>query len=362
VFLLGKLTLCTRNERGLARIPTRWLLTAGQEWNVAAPAARSQPGEPTSAARGTRLASRVRHAANDEPAGGPREDSDGDEHDGGDGGDQLLPPGKIAIVLAHGLGGDAESFDASLVAAIEAEGHAVLRTAVPGVESVAVRAASLGPQLDDFLAKTGASKVHVIAHSMGGLDTRHAIAKLGYAGKVASLTTLSTPHRGSPLADLALGLTSSGTTSQQEALEALADLVGVPLDSEALQRALADLSETNAPAFNAANPDAPGVEYMSFAGLSTPNGISNPNAAMACTGAAVPSPAPTRAMLLLAQPIVANGTDRVPNDAVVAVSSAKWGSFLGCIPADHLAETGAATPMLDTPAFYKALAAKLAAI
>jgi len=284
---------------------------------------------------------------------------------GGDGpGDtRVLPPGKIAVVLAHGLGGSADSFDPAIVAAIEANGHIVKRTAVPGIESVAVRAAALGPQIDALMTQTGATKVHIIAHSMGGLDARHLVAKLGYGTKVASITTVSTPHRGSPLADLALGITQSSVVSQSDALEAIVEFVGGGIDTAALNRALFDLSETQAPTFNAANPDVPGVKYQSYAGFSTPNGISNPNAAAACTPAPMPEPAETRALLLLAQPIVASGTDRNPNDGVVEISSSTWTGFLGCISADHLGETtvpAAGEVGLDTPAFYKAIVAKLA--
>ena len=32
--------------------------------------------------------------------------------------------------------------------------------------------------------------------------------------------------------------------------------------------------------------------------------------------------------------------DPVANDGLVPVESAKWGTFLGCVPADHLDEIG----------------------
>lgn len=49
-----------------------------------------------------------------------------------------------------------------------------------------------------------AEKVHIIAHSMGGLDARHMIVRHGMADQVASLTTIGTPHLGTTLADLRL--------------------------------------------------------------------------------------------------------------------------------------------------------------
>jgi hypothetical protein len=74
---------------------------------------------------------------------------------------------------------------------------------------------------------------------MGGLDARYLISKLGYGTKVASLTTISTPHRGSPLADVALGLTESSILSESEAFEAIVEIVG-QTDTAALDRIVQD--------------------------------------------------------------------------------------------------------------------------
>lgn len=46
--------------------------------------------------------------------------------------------------------------------------------------------------------------VHVVGHSLGGLDARYAIAKLGMEERVLSLTTIGTPHRGTSFADWAV--------------------------------------------------------------------------------------------------------------------------------------------------------------
>jgi len=50
------------------------------------------------------------------------------------------------------------------------------------------------------LGTTGAEKINIIAHSKGGLDSKYMIRELDMADKVASLTTLCTPHRGSAIA------------------------------------------------------------------------------------------------------------------------------------------------------------------
>ena len=56
--------------------------------------------------------------------------------------------------------------------------------------------------IDKTLLLTEAEKVNIIAHSKGGLDSRYLIWKYDYGDKIASLTTVSTPHHGAELADL----------------------------------------------------------------------------------------------------------------------------------------------------------------
>lgn len=63
------------------------------------------------------------------------------------------------------------------------------------------RAVHLKTEIDHYLNQTGRDRVNIIAHSMGGLDARRMIADLGMQDKVASLTTIGTPHRGTVLAD-----------------------------------------------------------------------------------------------------------------------------------------------------------------
>lgn len=81
----------------------------------------------------------------------------------------------------------------------------VSNTNVDFAGSVAVRAEQLKNHVEGVLARTGAAKVHIIAHSMGGLDARRMIVELGMETSVASLTTIGTPHLGTVLADRVLG-------------------------------------------------------------------------------------------------------------------------------------------------------------
>ena len=67
------------------------------------------------------------------------------------------------------------------------------------------RASDLKKDVLEVLDKESCDKVNIIAHSMGGLDSRHMMFNDRNSGQihkhVASLTTISTPHNGSPFAD-----------------------------------------------------------------------------------------------------------------------------------------------------------------
>lgn len=57
---------------------------------------------------------------------------------------------------------------------------------------------------DEVLCETGADKLDVVAHSMGGLVVRAGLAR-GLGSRIRRLITLGTPHQGSVLAACALG-------------------------------------------------------------------------------------------------------------------------------------------------------------
>jgi triacylglycerol lipase len=67
--------------------------------------------------------------------------------------------------------------------------------------AVELRSEQLKVAVNEIITQTEAEKVHIIAHSMGGLDARHMIVDHDMAEKVASLTTIGTPHLGTVLAD-----------------------------------------------------------------------------------------------------------------------------------------------------------------
>jgi triacylglycerol lipase len=254
------------------------------------------------------------------------------------------PRGEAArypIVLAHGflgVSGGFADFNARIEHALAADGHVVRRASVPPFGSVAIRSKALAAEIDRVLAETGAKKVNVIAHSMGGLDARGVISTLGYGDRVASLTTISTPHRGSRIADVSLHFVSG---QSDEARAAFAKIFGQAPSDVDLEGAFADLSERNAAAFEAAHPDDARVYYQSWAGVSSAFAIPNDADRDACEGKLLQHEGRAdlvNPIFVGAMPFVAHGDQS--NDGFVLVSSAKHGNFRGCIPGDHADEIG----------------------
>ena len=88
---------------------------------------------------------------------------------------------------------------------LEAHGFRVFHPNQDFAGAVDFRATELKARVEEVLASTGAEQVHIIGHSMGGLDARHMIVDKGMAGRVASLITIGTPHLGTVLADHVIG-------------------------------------------------------------------------------------------------------------------------------------------------------------
>ena len=116
---------------------------------------------------------------------------------------------KYPIVLVHGLAMKDTFFMKSfgrIDRILRIQGHTVYKSGVDAVGSVETNAAQLKNEIEKILTETGADKVNIIAHSKGGLDAKYMITDLGMAPKVASLTTLCTPHKGAPIASFVMRL------------------------------------------------------------------------------------------------------------------------------------------------------------
>ncbi len=236
-------------------------------------------------------------------------------------------PTKYPIVLVHGLSGW------SNVAGIEyfwgikeylnSLGYQVYEPQLDAFNTIQVLGTELANQINQILAATGAQKVNIIAHSMGGLDARYAITKLGMGNKVATLTMIGTPNQGSSVADVALGLIPG---SMQDVLNGFLWFAGCSIDQQnyttCTQNAIAAISNLTTTyvrnVFNPATPNNPAVKYFSYAGETNPWQV-NP-------------------LLSLSYWILL--FNEGSNDGLVSVNSAKWGTYEGLVYTDHFGEIG----------------------
>jgi triacylglycerol lipase len=286
------------------------------------------------------------------------------------------------IVLLHGMGGfdqlkqpiDLEYFN-DVIADLASIGETqVFATTAPPYDTSEDRAAAIAPQIAQILKQTGKAKVNLVGHSQGGMDARVLVSPHGMAlgAEIASVTTVATPHQGSLVADAVLGLLTDvpPATVQQVTSAALSLLEQTAYQVQTnpqLQAQLTELSQAYMTStFNPKYIDDPSVPYSSYGGRTNlETGVQD------CTSA-VYADDPTR--VDDAQPEIQplaqflQGAADVTNDGLVTVASARWGTFLQCVPADHLKEVGqiaqaGADPVsgFDHLLFYRNLVARIRA-
>ncbi|GAM20778.1 hypothetical protein SAMD00019534_039530 [Acytostelium subglobosum LB1] len=178
-------------------------------------------------------------------------------HAAGLGKQSLLIP-KQPLLLLHGLFGFRELgpfvYFHGITEPLKSLGAKVVATRVHPTDSIANRAAQLQTQLSQVLKQYNTDKVHVIAHSMGGLDARYLINKLDWERNIMSLTTLATPHRGSYIADW-----SVLNIKQKLKIESLFKVLDIPL------LAIDQLTPQYInECFNPEITDVPDVQYKSY--------------------------------------------------------------------------------------------------
>lgn len=169
------------------------------------------------------------------------------------------------ILLVHGMGFRDRRrlcYWGRIPRVLEENGARVCFGGQDGGGSVESNAAQLRIRLDQVLAETGAEKVNIIAHSKGGLEARYLISSMGCGGKIASLTTLSTPHNGSLTMDKLMRIPIPVLKFGCKAADLWFRLLGDK--SPDAFGAINMFKTSSAEKFNAENPDDPRVYYQSY--------------------------------------------------------------------------------------------------
>ncbi|MCL2800417.1 MAG: hypothetical protein FWD28_01480 [Treponema sp.] len=113
---------------------------------------------------------------------------------------------KYPIVLVHGIvAHDRKSlinFWGNIPEALSDSGVKVFFGNTDAWGDYESNALILKKTIENILAELNTEKVNIIAHSKGGIDSRYLIWKHDFGGKIASLTTICTPHNGAEIADL----------------------------------------------------------------------------------------------------------------------------------------------------------------
>jgi triacylglycerol lipase len=224
------------------------------------------------------------------------------------------------IILVHGILGFAKrlrmDYFRGLPGHFREQGLRVLVPELNPTEGVEFR----GNQLRDQIQAAAAAgtidltrKTHIIAHSLGGLDSRYILSPANpnqLQVPVRSLTTLSTPHRGSPVADLVdnplalspFRLPHLPFAAGPNLLEPVLNALGISLNG------LRDLTTSACQSFSEKYVDNPNVSYFSSAGSGRAS-----------------FPETSVPFLPFHRYISAVTGD--PNDGMVPVPSAQWRNF-----------------------------------
>lgn len=250
---------------------------------------------------------------------------------------------KYPIVLVHGmLIKDFKIYRAfrKIRNHLKDTGIKVYVTNQDGVGSIANNAQQLKEEINSILEKENTDKVNIIAHSKGGLDSRYMISKLDMEDKVASLTTLSTPHYGSKMSSRIMKLPKWIASFIAFFINLFyrifndkhPDILTVGYE----------LTDTHMKEFNKEVLDSNKVYYQSYS-----SDIDN-----------------NSSFLIFIPHKFSKHCEQENTDGIVSISSSKWGEYKGHTPNnfDHLLMVGAygrKKNMLEVSKFYLKIISEL---
>ncbi|HEY6529152.1 MAG TPA: hypothetical protein VIZ65_10695 [Cellvibrionaceae bacterium] len=176
------------------------------------------------------------------------------------------------IVLAHGILGfsgigianfEFIHYFNGVKKALKDKGHKVIAPQVSPVASIEARSAELCKKIiNEFGALEENPRLIILAHSMGGLDARHALFNGPVLARMTdALVTIGTPHKGSPIADIIAEKWLPSNVVYKALIKLLGDSV----------KGLANLTQDFCEKFDAETLDVNGIRYFSVAGKISQN-------------------------------------------------------------------------------------------
>lgn len=190
---------------------------------------------------------------------------------------------------------------------------------IDGIGPIESNASQLKKEVEEILTKENVDKVNLIAHSKGGIDSRYMISSLNMEDKIASLTTLSTPHHGSKLSVKLLSLPKFikkiiaffVNTFYKIFKDKNPDIVCVGKQ----------LTDENMEKFNKENKNSSKVYYQSYSSSLSSN----------------------KMFILKVPHYVMKKIENDSTDGIVSINSSVWGEYKGEMPEgiDHAKMVGA---------------------
>jgi triacylglycerol lipase len=217
--------------------------------------------------------------------------------------------GSTVVVLVHGilgfgsigLGRARVHYFRRVARRLEGRNVDVMVARLPMLGGVPARGLALLAQLD----RLPHPRIVLVAHSLGGLDARWALARGALGGRVKTLITIGTPHRGTPIAD---------ALARGAAVWLRRALARIGLGSDGVDWLTTERLAT----FNREVPDVDGVTYASIVCASSDGRRVHPLLRV------------THGFL------AAHG----PSDGLVPATSQAWGQVVAEAEVDHWGQIG----------------------
>ncbi|MGF1670985.1 MAG: esterase/lipase family protein [Balneolaceae bacterium] len=231
---------------------------------------------------------------------------------------------KYPVLMCHGYGAIAGLVKPSLLhdPCILLRQHGVIAFSpnIVPYATIETRAKQWADRIHQLKDRYGFEKMNVVAHSMGGLDMRYAISKLDIADSVTSLTTISTPHQGTSLADFVLSTPELVKDKLAEFFDWFGDNIYPSAKSDAISAVKQLSCDYVRQEFNSLIKNADDIQYFSVS---------------AAVGKG--TKAPLNSLFRFQNQYIFQHEGI--NDSFVSVESAKWGEHLKTVSISHLEQT-----------------------